>query len=740
MEFANPGPPNHFSWFEKLVTVLAYIYLLRVPFLIGAAIVFLPVLALAHGSPFVALLQNLFFMNTEGTLWVTTAALVLSWSLLLTARLVLLNGHDRFGLRQALTSNQLRPWVVLAIAGVALPIVLGQFTQRHDFAFTPEDIRWRVAAVAAGVLLAYALAFIGLFLAVLAAPQGTQPVADTFPAPRFMKALLRYADAHGVPRVLAARVGGWLKSRLPFPLWTGYLDPATGFPWSGHWLAAAFAAATAVLYFGLDLYRRTWANGVSRVPALAYALLLLLAINWLVSFLAFLFDRYRIPLIAPVLFFCVLSGNLASSDHYYTTTPSADPKPITPDMVLASRQKQAKPIVVIATAGGGIQAGAWTAQVLEGLEEQSKEWKTRDFADSVSLISSVSGGAMGSMFYLNLYDQGRTPPFSKEDLCQLTKHVSASSLDNIGWALAYRDFPHIIFSYFNRTADDKRLDRGYMLEDSWRDRANIRANLSHWRAGVAEGDRPAAIFNATIAETGKPLLLSTTNLLPANQHTSWQDFYDLYKSTDIPVVTAVRLAATFPYVTPAARKMYTDSQGKTPTNAEYHMIDGGYYDNYGVASLLEWLEQGFVSLQNAKKEIPDVLIIQIRSFPDDADSKKEPRGWFYQTYAPIQGLLSVRTTAQLISDQQELTLLAERWAKTTPQGTAVDRIHFATFQFWNSNAPLSWAMNPKQSQSIQAEWIKYLPGGPYPDDLTEVRCFFDPKFPACIKRVKKDPW
>src|SRR5438094_521060 len=50
-------------------------------------------------------------------------------------------------------------------------------------------------------------------------------------------------------------------------------------------------------------------------------------------------------------------------------------------------------VVVVASAGGGIQAAAWTARVLTGLQHELPE-----FANSIAALSGVSGGAVGTMF------------------------------------------------------------------------------------------------------------------------------------------------------------------------------------------------------------------------------------------------------------------------------------------------------------------------------------------------------
>jgi hypothetical protein len=129
------------------------------------------------------------------------------------------------------------------------------------------------------------------------------------------------------------------------------------------------------------------------------------------------------------------------------------------------------------------------------------------------------------------------------------------------------------------------------------------------------------------------------------------------------------------------------------------LVDGGYYDNFGVDSLSAWLDQGLTTLANKKESLPDVLFIQIRSFPDDAFPAPTSKGWFYQSYAPGDALISVRTTAQLVRDRDELGLLQQKWWEK-----AHVRIDVATFVFQGENAPLSWELTEKQANDIRQQW------------------------------------
>lgn len=756
---ASSAPPPRL---HRAMICVAYLYLMRVPFLVGASLVLLPILAMTQLQP---LLQNLFILGFRGTIWTTATALALCWSILLTSRLVRLNGV-RFGLPQALHINTLQPSSAFPIWLLALPLILVQFLRRDEFGLDNNAIRWRLTGVIMGAIIAYLFAFVGVFLTTLAAPPDNSPkdprLDNTFPAPGPLRSLLKFAHRHGIekskldPQSAESKLT-WLGAlgarwkRLPKRLWIGYLDPKDGLLWSGHWLALSFAGVIGVLTFVLAVSFHL--GEFLGVPALCYLLILLLNLNWILSFLAFFFDRYRVPLLIPIAAVCFLGAGSPLSDHYfssqdYDSKSQKSSGAITPADVLAARR--GKPVILVATAGGGIQAGAWTDQVLSGLETLSNDWKTPyRFHECLTLVSSVSGGATGSMYFLNLYGPDANATFHGENLTSMQNAVELSSLDDIGWALALRDFTRLFLPYGNYFSNNKLLDRGDMLEQTWRKRGNINAALSDWRVGVKEGFRPAVIFNSTIAETGGPLLLSTTDLpedkLPPKAHT----FYDLYKNKDLPVVTAVRLAATFPYVTPAARIVLDNG------DPAYHMIDGGYYDNPGISSLVTWLDTGLQALEiqaennnppgssnqnNPIDPLPEhILIIQIRSFPDET---KEPqpknRGWFFQALAPIDGLLNVRTSAQLIRDRRELEGLARIWRTSDLQGSLRDRIRFATFTFDGTGAPLSWAMSKNQKDAIAAGWNNRSQNNDR--DLRWVHCTLDPAFSACNTSELNGPY
>ncbi|MBV9789604.1 MAG: patatin-like phospholipase family protein, partial [Chloroflexi bacterium] len=446
------------------------------------------------------------------------------------------------------------------------------------------------------------------------------------------------------------------------------------------------------------------------VPTLAYALVLLIVLSWLFAGLTFFIDRYRVPVLVLLLIVGITTTQSRASDYYYELVPQVPGTAAAPATVLNAPDQSS--VIVVAANGGGIQSAAWTARVLTGLELQArKEFGPdyRGFGKSIRLVSSVSGGSVGAMYVLNGYSPDGLP--ADDELARIVAQAETSSLDDVAWGIAYPDTVRTVLP-FRIVSRILPIDRGRALEAAWNRDRTLGVPLSSWREDVRAGWRPAAVFNATIADTGERLLFSTSGLnhLPFRG----QLFEQAYPGKDVSVVTAARLSATFPYVTPAARAQTSDDL------PQFHVVDGGYYDNYGMATLTEWLDQALNGSQGAIKK---VLVLQIRGAPGGTDpiyrfegdeqcpqrsdprlTKGTRRGWFYQMYAPMSTLLNVRDTGQLAHNDVEFKLLQQLWQQRGVQ------IESAVFQYPGANTPLSWHLTAEQKQDIERYWAAELAG------------------------------
>jgi hypothetical protein len=656
------------SRFRKVTTFFSYCYLLRIPLLIGLILITLPPFAIWGSGR--SLLENLFVLTAGNIFWVMIVALILAWSLLVASRVVLLNGRDRFGIDTWMKQDVLQWWHLLLASLPTVSLFVCACVEKNRAFAAVSWWKWAGAGLA-GAAIAYAIGFLGLVVSLTLGPR-YHPGDSKFDAKRrfrvpffYGETMLDWADHFRFIRLKdPERFAKWALANIPADLRRGYAD-RKGHLYPGQWLVLTLMTISVIVYSSVGTFRAFRLGMPTSVPAIVYVLVLMLALNWVLSVIAFFLDRYRVPLILPTVLFCTLAGQFPQSDHYFAMRDGILVPPVSPARTLASHGKNHPAgVVVVSTAGGGIQAAGWTAKVLTGLQQECSAVNSdANFADSIAAISAVSGGAVGTLFFMNQYRvAGESRGFHPDtvDLQDIVKKAETPALSDIAWAIAYVEPSRALFPYWRNSAEEKIVDRGFVLEQTWRNQGSIYAYISNWREGVADGWRPAVIFNATIAETGQPFLLSTSDFDTGSTSPTRQTFAQAYPNSDLPVVTAARLAASFPYVSPASRPL--------SSRPEYHLVDGGYYDNFGVDSLIAWLNQGLDNLGKEKEHspevsLPNVLFIQIRSFPYDAFPSPASRGWFYQSYAPVDALMSVRTTAQLVRDRDELDLLKRKWAE-----------------------------------------------------------------------------
>jgi hypothetical protein len=472
---------------------------------------------------------------------------------------------------------------------------------------------------------------------------------------------------------------------------------------SGH-LAAFFVLLLTLIFYvwiGRQEFLRLVNGEPPAVPALCYVLLLLMVLCWGLSGLTFILDRWRIPVLIPIVALLAITS-WKGPDYFYPVMGR--------EQTYTTEAPSNDSIIVVAANGGGIQAAAWTARVLTGLEEKCRKACNDDFGGSVRLISSVSGGSVGTMYFVNEYTNGRLPDRKKE-LEQIVGRAKGSGLDQIAWGLLYPDLARTFIPFPLRM----EWDRGRTLEEAWLrkdmpwdNRMGIKEGLSEWRKDAEEGRRPAVIFNTTIVETGERLPLGTTKL---PQDSPGQIGVDrLLGDAEPSIITAVRLSASFPYVSPAAR-----ADVSVPQQA--HLVDGGYYDNYGISSLVDWLDEEL----EGDSRIRRVLVLEIRGAPSgpgargqeencpteplDPRDPKSNQQWFFQILAPPSTALNVRNTGQRTHNDVELDLLQGKWA--TNEGHRVE-ITRAVFEFDGADPPLSWHLTEQQKRRIEEEWRNEL--------------------------------
>lgn len=444
-------------------------------------------------------------------------------------------------------------------------------------------------------------------------------------------------------------------------------------------------------------------------PILGSILVLTTMLAFILSATAFWADRHRIPVLTSFILYLYISHNLVSQSaepYFHALELKTVSTPPTPAEIFRLHRSTCKgaemsavpcPVILVTATGGGIHAAAWTAVVLTELELKMQndgilKKRAVTFHDQLLYISAVSGGSVGAIPFLREYYSH--PAFSSKDeiantsnpswLGRIRRAANCSSLEAVGWGLEYSDFLHLVNPFL---AADPHRDRSVALEQalarnitsrncdtSYPDDSGIPVDaltlagmvedLKHGSGKKRLSHLPAFTFNTTAAETGGRFLLA--NYVNPGVDNVTEDPYDYGvppaesflsaygvgeskgRSADIELVTAARLSATFPYVSSAARI----DPGFAP--GAYHFVDGGYIDNDGTSSAIEFLESAFKGRTklSADDSVP-ILFIEIRD-SSDLDIINEES---FIRQQPSQSLADAGPVLWSLSDQLAAPLL-----------------------------------------------------------------------------------
>jgi hypothetical protein len=318
-------------------------------------------------------------------------------------------------------------------------------------------------------------------------------------------------------------------------------------------------------------------------------------------------------------------------------------------------------LVVVVAPGGGIQAAAWTTQVLTGLDALYE-----DFSESVGLVSSVSGGSVGAMYYLvGRGDRSNTPGMAMtidaKSRADINEKARASSLDAVAWALSY---PKVVRPYRLFVPTD--LDHGWALQTSWHLRLrqmvrtaadenafDERLYLRGWCEKIRQGKAPAFVFNSTVVETGKRLTI--TPVTPVRNSPD-EDFLTLYPDAAPHLTTAARLSAAFPYVSPSSRALPVAGRDEPEG---FHIVDGAYADNEGIVTAVEWIQELLDHRIESGVDLPfkRILILRMRPFHDSQERRRPLSPLAGALLGPAFAISNARGASQVERGGLEAALL-----------------------------------------------------------------------------------
>lgn len=482
-------------------------------------------------------------------------------------------------------------------------------------------------------------------------------------------------------------------------------------------------------------------------------------------------------------------GN-GQEEHYLSTTYTVDQRQIelqTPAEILRNKMRidPGEPLIVVTATGGGLHASAWTAAILARLEQQLG----LQFHRRLLLASSVSGGSVGLLSYLRELKEGTLENHREMALERMQAVAQCSSLEAVGWGLLYYDLPKAfvpVIPYLIRpSSGDNDLESSPLWKDrTWSLRKAFERNLEnlyckrlwaqdgheatefpddpnptegltlHGMSPAIAGNEwiPGFTMNTTTVERGERFLLANYRV-PENQMNaepeyrarsflatfarSWPNGGVRPPEPDLPLATAAQMSATFPYVSSAARvPMAVDNNV-----ASVHFVDGGYFDNDGTVSAIEFLRYALNPSIDEKRDHPDldtmdrlghggpplrVLMIEIRNSGDIAPTGEETAGDESDITSPGNALNQLG--GPLLAFWQaghESVTGRNRTALGLAEQALAEKLELHRVVFADANSlkvagtdPLNWSLTPRQRAEVRSSAVAL----PFQDE--EAKCWF----------------
>lgn len=673
---------------------LQYLFYLRVPLISGALLFLLPVICI-YLLP--SMLGNVFVLKNKWRMsLVIPGAVATGLGIVIVGGIIATNAAARFGvlpcplLMALVEEDALTPYFLALI--LALPTAFAAYWSSGPASREMSDIDRKIGAG------------IGSFLALL-----------------LFGAIYWTRTGETVSWVSDTLL--MIISILPSEARAGLVEDGKLAP--GHVTASAFFAVSIILYLiGLLLYRPKIKKDRWQLPALSYVLGLLLIFSFLFGLLTFILDYYRVPVLLSFLAVSALAYTLWKIDHYYDIHPTPTEPPQPDDFIGALKNRLApqqgkRTLVVVCASGGGIQAAGWSTMVLTGLQKRLG----KDFTRAIGLISSVSGGSVGTLHFLDRFGSEGAPDDSELDA--IFNAATEDSLSATGWGLVYPDLWRFVGLPFLHT---NPRDRGAAIETDWKSfMKNPNATLRGWVDPIKLGKLPTPVFNATIVEDGRHYLISPMTF--TTEPLEGVEFNRLYPQRDMNASTAALLSATFPYVTPITRNSEENHSQSEPVPV-FHVADGGFFDNFGVVSAVDWLNEQILP-ECAELEIARVLLVEIRAFPDEEPLTTAPQknvGFLMSFFGPLLTVLAARNSTQAQRNKDIINDLQTEWAAKgidildfkisfpkkfkpffeMPTETGYERIDKYTAALKDEEKaytpPLSWTLTKKQRDAIREAW------------------------------------
>lgn len=274
--------------------------------------------------------------------------------------------------------------------------------------------------------------------------------------------------------------------------------------------------------------------------------------------------------------------------------------------------EQKPKMVFLCTSGGGQRAALWTFNSLL----HADSILAGRLMKHTMLMTGASGGAIGSAYFREMKMRNETI-----DKASALENISRDNLNPIIFSLVVNDL--ILRNQFYTYEGNQYLkDRGYAFEKQLNKNTGfvLDKKITDYKQAEYKSEVPMMILGPTISLDGRKLYISAQpitymnispggfreNILYKKSSIDFLQFFNNQNAENVSILTALRMNASFPYVTPNV---------KLPSEPAIEIMDAGVADNYGISDALKFL---FNFKDWIAQNTSGVVILSIRDTTKDA--------------------------------------------------------------------------------------------------------------------------
>lgn len=420
--------------------------------------------------------------------------------------------------------------------------------------------------------------------------------------------------------------------------------------------ASSFLLLTIVLMFAgaLSFWLRGW--------TITAVLVALLGLNYVSSFSFFSkpYQAFGLDYQQPPVKYSLAALDSQAQENFYLNDKESTLRILNnwrAKFPLAEKPK----MVFICTSGGGQRAALWTVRSLQTADSLTGG----ALMDQTMLMTGASGGLVGAAYFRELVLRKKLGKISSPYDSAYLDRISRDNLNPIIFSLLVNDL-FIRYQKFSYNGHSYLKGRGYAFEKQFSRNTDgfLDKPLSAYREPEQQSLIPMMLVAPSITNDGRKLFISPQNVSYMSsgmkeagtvtekvKGVDFLRFYEGHGAEDLRFLSALRMAATFPYITPNV---------SLPSDPPMETMDSGIADNFGIADATQFL---YVFRDWIADNTSGVVFVSIRDSEKNAPLEKNLSPTLFQKFfTPIQNIYKNWTYIQDIKNEN-LLQFARGWYK-----------------------------------------------------------------------------